>query len=172
MSIIQSSRDVRKGNELEPEERQRLTELEQREPERLANLDLEERQRLFAHTMHEETVFYNRLNFFMVCESLLFAATISGLSGNNSPLRPIIIPMCVLGILVTLLWWIAQVNKLVLFKTLEGRVKEACKDLKESILLANRPGLIGMIHSWSASSILAHALPALFMLTWLYLLGY
>jgi len=149
MSDTQNSKQAKKATELEPEERQRL----------------------FAHAMHEETVFYNRLNFFMVCESLLFAATISGLSGNNRALDPIIIPICVLGILVSLLWWFAQVNKLILYKTLVDRL-ETFEEMKESFEMADSRRLVGRIPGWSASSILAHAFPALFMLTWLYLTGY
>ena len=42
----------------------------------------------------------------------------------------------------------------------------------DNLYYTDRQRRIGKLHSWSATAILAHAFPALFMLTWLYLLGY
>lgn len=135
--------------------------------ERSTELHPDQCERLFAHGLHEENVFYNRLNFFMVCESLLFAGAISGMIEGEKTVRSIIIFICVVGLLVSLLWWFAQVNKLVLLKTLEDRLMGAFPEIRESIEAANRNR---RIHIWSASAILAHALPVLFLLAWLYLL--
>jgi hypothetical protein len=124
-------------------------------------------ERLFAHGLHEENVFYNRLNFFMVCESLLFAGAVSGLIVEEKSTWSLIIFICVLGVFVSLLWWFAQVNKLVLLKILEDRLMDTFPEIRVSIEAANRKR---RLHVWSASAILAHALPAVFLLAWLYLL--
>jgi hypothetical protein len=65
------------------------------------------------------------LNFFPVFESLLVAAAVSGFSGKEAPPLAITVPVCILGLFVSGLWWYAQVNELVLLKTLEERVEEA-----------------------------------------------
>jgi len=130
----------------------------------------DERERLFAHGMHEEGVFYNRLNFFLVFESVLFAATLSGFSGKDAPPRLITIPICILGVIVSLIWWYAQVNKLRLLHTLENRIEEHCDEFKETIRLSREHWIVRI--SWSASTVLAHVVPPTFMACWLYLILY
>ncbi|HEX6041069.1 hypothetical protein [Longimicrobium sp.] len=126
-------------------------------------------ERLFAHGIHEENVFYNRLNFFMVCEALLFAGAISGMMEDKPASRSLIVFICMIGTIVSLLWWFAQVNKLVLLRTLEHRLIETFPEIRESIEIADKRR---KIPGWSVSAILAHALPALFLLAWLYLIAH
>jgi hypothetical protein len=133
------------------------------------DLSREERERIFAHGLHEEGVFYNRLNFFLVFESLLVAAAVSGFSGKEAPPLAITIPICTLGLFVSALWWYAQVNKLVLLKALEERVEQAFTEFRESVAIANERR---HLHTWSANKILAHALPLTFMAAWIYILTY
>jgi hypothetical protein len=146
------------------------------EPRSTADLRPEEQARLFAHAIHEEGVFYNRLNFFLVFESLLFAAAISGFSGKDAPPRQIIVPVCAIGVVVSLLWWYAQVNKLVLLKALEERIKAAFTEFRETIQVANkrrwtlRVWLLKRL--WSANQLLAWLIPPLFLGAWSYLLYY
>lgn len=136
---------TRKGNELQPEEQTRL----------------------MTHGLHEETVFYNRLNFFMVCESLLFAAAVSAMSGNNRSAFLIVLPICILGFVVSALWLYLQLDKLALLQTLEDRGAEAFKEFRESVKLADKR------RSWlpqvRSSSVLAWTFPLLFMFAWIYL---
>jgi hypothetical protein len=105
---------------------------------RAKDLKPEELNRLFTHGINEEGVFYNRLNFFLVFESLLFAAAIAGFSGEDAPPAAIIVPLCIVGVVVSIVWWYAQVNKLVLLKTLEDRIKDAFDEFRETIWLANQ----------------------------------
>lgn len=133
------------------------------------DLKPEELNRLFTHGIHEEGVFYNRLNFFLVFESLLFAAAIAGFSGKDAPPAAIIAPLCIVGVVVSIVWWYAQVNKLVLLKTLEDRIKDAFDEFRETIWLADQRRIFPI---WSANLILAHTFPPLFVVVWSYMLYY
>lgn len=57
-----------------------------------------ERERIFYHGLHEEGVFYNRLNFFLLFESLFFAVTVSALTSDKPLSRAIILLMCSVGL--------------------------------------------------------------------------
>jgi len=130
-------------------------------------LEPEERERLFTHGLHEEGIFYNRLNVFLVCESLLFAAAVAG--GNNGLPKGVVTFICGLGAVVSLIWWYGQVNKLVLLKVLEQRCVEAFDEFRESIQMADQRRLL---HEWSSNRSLAHAFPLLFLLAWGFLFYY
>ncbi|HEU0016047.1 MAG TPA: hypothetical protein VFQ45_20385 [Longimicrobium sp.] len=130
-------------------------------------LSAEERERLFTHGMHEEGVFYHRLNFFLLCESLLLASVVSGVSGDK-PLSPTVVTgICGLGVLVSLFWWFAQIDKLRLVKILEKRIAEALPEFAETIyLLESRHSQWSAIRGWSANTALAYFFPPLFISAW------
>lgn len=132
-------------------------------------LAADDRERIFTHGLHEEGIFYNRLNFFLVFESLLFAGIISGYSGKDAPPAAIATPICILGMLVSVLWWYAQVNKLILLRTLEKRAEELFDEFRETVRLANEQRVLRV---WSANVVLAHALPSIFLTAWVYFFWY
>ncbi|HEX6369182.1 MAG TPA: hypothetical protein VF006_09630 [Longimicrobium sp.] len=127
----------------------------------------EEQQRLLTHGLHEENVFYNRLNFFMVCESLLFAAAVTAISGENPRATLIVLPICILGLLVSTLWLYVQLDKLVLLRVLEVRAEEAFLEFKETIGLAEQQRLLILRKEKSVSGVLAWTFPLLFILAWI-----
>jgi hypothetical protein len=136
-----------------------MSDVEKRGP----TLNEEQRARLFQHGLHEEGVFYNRLNFFLVFESLLFAATMSVLT-DDTPLKDSLVTlMVVTGIAVSVVWGYAQLNKLVLLKTLEERAKVECPEFAETVRMADD-------RRWfptsSANATLAYFFPALFIICW------
>jgi hypothetical protein len=133
-----------------------------------SKLSREEKERIFTHGLHEEGIFYNRLNFFLVFESLLVAAFASSLSATGAPPTEINILVCVVGFFVSVLWWYAQVNKLVLLRVLERRSLEAFREFRESIWMANQSR---RLHVRDANEILGHGLPGIFVVLWL-LIGY
>ena len=135
--------------------------------EALPKLEDDQRARLFAHGLHEEGVFYNRLNFFLVFESLLFAATMSVLASTTPLARPLVTLMVIMGILVSLVWLFAQVNKLVLLKTLERRAKIECPEFTETIRLAHERRFIAVAR---ANTFLAYFFPLLFTGCWVAIL--
>jgi hypothetical protein len=125
------------------------------------NLEEEECERMFTHALHEEGVFYNRLNFFLVFESLLFAAAVAG--GNEGPPKGVVAFVCLQGLVGSLFWWYAQVNKLVLLKALEQRCVQAFDEFRESLQLADESRIF---REWSSNRFLAHAFPVLFLVAW------
>jgi hypothetical protein len=127
----------------------------------------EEQQRLLTHGLHEENVFYNRLNFFMVCESLLFAAAVTAISGENPQATLIVLPICILGVLVSTLWLYVQLDKLALLRVLEIRAEEAFREFRETLLLAERRRVAGLQKKKSVSGVLAWTFPLLFVLAWI-----
>jgi hypothetical protein len=130
-------------------------------------LEPEERERLFTHGLHEEGIFYNRLNFFLIFESLLFAAAVAG--GGDKPPKAVVVSLSILGLIVGVIWWYAQVNKLVLLKVLEKRCLEAFDEFRESVELADERRPFG---TWNSNRFLAHAFPFLFLSAWSFLLYY
>lgn len=136
---------------------------------RAQDLSNDEKQRIFSHGLHEEGIFYNRLNFFLVFESFLVAAAVSGFSDTDIPPMGIIFPLCIVGILVSVFWWFAQVNKLILLKVLEDRITASFDEFRETVFVANQ---IRLFRTWSANKFLAHAFPTIFVALWIYILGY
>jgi hypothetical protein len=132
------------------------------------NSDERKVDRLFQHGLHEEGVFYNRLNFFLVFESFVFAVAVTGL-GKEGPPIAITRFICIVGVIISGVWWYAQVNKLVLLKALEDRIEASCDEFKETIAVANKKRIFQV---WSANGILAHVFPLLFVGAWLFLLHY
>lgn len=130
-------------------------------------LNEEERERMFTHGLHEEGIFYSRLNVFLVCESLLFAAAVA--SGNDGLPKDIVAFICVIGAIVSLIWWYAQINKLVLLKVLEQRCAQAFEEFRESLQMADQRRLL---HEWSSNRFLTHAFPVLFLFAWGFLFYY
>jgi hypothetical protein len=128
-----------------------------------------ERERLFRHGLHEEGVFYNRLNFFLVFESLLFAAVIAHVTRNDAQPLEVTTLVCVVGIIGSVVWWYAQANKLVLLKTLDDRIEEGCDEFRETLMLANKKRIFKI---WSANAVLAHTFPLGFGIAWSALLYY
>jgi hypothetical protein len=126
----------------------------------------EERERLFTHGLHEENIFHNRLNIFLVCESLLFASVVSSLSGEHRPAPSILKLICGVGILVSLLWWVARTNKLALYKTLVTRAKAELDEFSDTLDMSKRERWRGVLQAWSGSTMLAHSFPALFTIVW------
>jgi len=123
--------------------------------------------RLFQHGLHEESVFYNRLNFFLVFESLLFAVAVAGLSKQDATPVEIMRLIVGVGLFGSVVWLYAQVNKLVLLKTLEDRVEATCSEFKASIETANRRRVFKF---WSANAVLTCTFPPMFIGAWSYLL--
>lgn len=138
-----------------------------------SELSSEAKSRLFQHGLHEEGVFYNRLNFFLVFESLLFAATMTVLSEETAMSSELVKLMVWIGIIVSVVWAYAQLNKLVLLKTLEKRALDACPEFAETVRLANehRYWIVRLVRSPSANTFLAWFFPALFLACWIAILA-
>lgn len=131
-------------------------------PEFNRELEIEERGRLLQHAAHEEGIFYNRLNFFLVCESLLVGAIVTTYGATNRLPHSFVVTASLIGASLTGLWFYAQYNKLLLMKVVEARLYDHLQEFRETITLLRfvrqRRG--------SANTLLAFSLPLLFAVAW------
>jgi hypothetical protein len=124
--------------------------------------------RILMHGMHEETMFYNRINFFILIEALLFTSllTAGGLKRENVTIAA----TCgVVGILVTVIWLIVQHDKFRMFKAVSKRLEEDVPDFAQTLRVLKEMYPRGEIH---ATKLLAWFPAAICGLAWLGLLFY
>ncbi len=86
--------------------------------------DLENDQinRLWEHGTHEDTIFYNMLNFFLVFESVLLGVVGLLYSKTASP-EPVLKIIGALGLSVTLVWEYAQIKQRRYIKIISARAQ-------------------------------------------------
>lgn len=133
-------------------------------------LTTDQRDRVFANLLHEETVFYNRLNIFLVCESLLFAGVVSSLGEEH--LAGLLKVICGVGLALSFLWWCAQVDKLIFYRALIDRARETVPEFDDTIKITDerRKGWRRLLHTAGSSTVLANAFPLMFVGAWGYLM--
>jgi hypothetical protein len=132
----------------------------------------QERNRLFAHGKHEESIFYSRLNFFLVCESFALTVVVNT-AGRAHGLTPSAIRLLSFtpsairllsftGIGTALLWLFVQHKKLQLLHILEARCTDALPEFEETIKMLRFVRRLQL----SATTLLAYLLPSLFLFAW------
>ena len=113
--------------------------------------------RLLNRTIHEDNIFYARLNFFIVFESVLFAAFVSiGMKHVAWPVVAWAVP--ILGASISALWWRAQARQYKHVHELGARVS---KELPEY-----RGAYGGSSTRLSPTRLMTHGVPALFVALW------
>lgn len=125
----------------------------------------DERNRLLQHGIHEETIFYNRLNLFSVFEGVLLAALVS-LDAEEGQLPSLSWLLPALGIIITGIWWFAQGNKRKLVEVLGRRIEQELPEFRATIAAFTG----GKRKAFSASALITHTIPGIFLLLWVYLL--
>lgn len=122
--------------------------------------------RMLQLAIHEDLIFYNRLNFFAVIETVLLAAVASSSAGTGRLLHVLLL---VMGLLVTIIWSVAQIRSRAFVRLLVQRLKSELPELKDGFNgtdLERR-----QIRVEGASEIMTYGLPSLFGVAWLVLLG-
>ena len=127
-------------------------------------LDSERLNRLWKHSLHEENIFNNRLNFFLVFESVLLGvvAMLFGASISNMGVIRIII---VLGIAITVIWSYIQVKQKHLLDLMKACIKGADPDYQMT-----REAHEKQKWPFSVTWLLAYIIPPLIILVWIALL--
>lgn len=130
---------------------------EEREPPKPPPAD--EVNRVWAHGMHEERLFHDRLNYFSFLETALL--TICGIMYNKEPAIGFFLPITVVGMVFTLLWLVIQTRHWAYCVHVNNRIKQLVPEYKVTLeaFAGKRDGL-------SISAPLALAVPVLFALTW------
>lgn len=98
-----------------------------------SNLDSEQAKYLWEYRLHVEKVFYDRMNFYILLESVLLVAIVTIYS--NKPITAIIIAICIVGFVVTVIWLYLQVWYKAMLNVLSERVKCRIPAYKEAMKL-------------------------------------
>ena len=119
--------------------------------------------RIRQHGMHEERLFHDRLNYFSFLETGLL--TICGIMYNKEPAVGFFLPITVVGLLFTLLWFTIQKRHWTYCVHVNERIKLLVPEYKATLdaFPGHRDGL-------SISKPLALSVPILFASTWVTLL--
>jgi hypothetical protein len=123
--------------------------------------DADAANRVWQHGMHEEQLFHNRLNYFSFLETGLL--TLCAIMYNKEPALGLFLPLCVVGLLFTLLWLLIQTRHWAYCEHVHRRTRELVPDYRDTLAGWAGPG---RIDGWSISRPLALAVPVLFALTW------
>ncbi len=122
--------------------------------------------RLWQHRQSVDTHFNERLNFFVVFESVLLGVVgVLGLGDREVIPRAALLLVAALGVLLTGLWWYAQSKQRYILNLLRTRAAQFMPEYR-----ATRSQRTSGLYRVSATWILAHLLPALFGAIWLILL--
>ena len=90
------------------------------------NLSTEQKNRLWEQHLYSDEVFNNRLNFFLVFESVLLAV-IGVLFGKSSSEKLVLVTIIFLGFIITLLWGYTQARQKYIRDRLTARGVESMK---------------------------------------------
>jgi hypothetical protein len=120
--------------------------------------------RLWQHRQSVDTHFNDRLNFFVVFESVLLGVV--GVLGDRQVIsRDALRLVAALGALLTVLWWYAQSKQRYILNLLRIRAAQFMPEYK-----ATRSLRTSRLYQVSVTWVLAHLLPALFGAIWLILI--
>ena len=124
----------------------------------------EQIERLWQYRDSEITFFNNFINAFVVAESVLLAVVGMFTSSGSSKVI-IVIPVVILGLVLTLLWMYVQAKTRFILNSLKSVCADHLPEYREQLeLRANS------IWRLSTSWILAFLLPLLFATVWIFIL--
>jgi len=134
------------------------------EPAKPVKLTNEDASRLWQHIIHEEDTLNNRLNFFLVLESILLGV-VAMLLGQN-PLASnqnfILRAFLFLGLALTIIWAYVAARQKYVFDSLRKRVIETLPEYAETIKIREQ-----VRWPFSNLSLLSYVVPAIFIVIWI-----
>lgn len=135
-------------------------------PEKLEELTPDQVARLWEHGMHEDKIFNNRLNFFLVLESVLLGV-VAMLFGQNNPSsnRDFVLRVFMFtGLAITLLWAYVSARQKYVFDSLKERLREHLPEYAGTVRARKRA-------RWplSNNTLLAYVVPETFIVIWIIL---
>jgi len=122
--------------------------------------------RLWEHGMHEDTVFNDRLNFFLIFESVLLGV-VGMLYGKQPPvMKEVLITIVCLGLLITIIWGYIQARQRSTLNRLIERLEEHLPEFRETYEPLDRKKWRRLSGTW----LLTYFIPLLVVLIWVALL--
>jgi hypothetical protein len=144
-----------------------VSELEVPESDKPARqMKADEISRLWEHGLHEDTIFNERLNFFLIFESVFLG--VAGMLYSKQPpvIKPFLVLVALLGFFITIIWGYIQAKHRSTLRILGERCEEHLPEFKEThATLAGK--------KWrriSGTWLLAYFIPFLVALVWIVLL--
>jgi hypothetical protein len=119
--------------------------------------------KLWEWSLHEDTLFSNRVNFMLVGESMLFAGFATLLSAQSLH-KGALLTIGILGVLVSLVWlWVARKQLCLVNKPIQIELKKAWPEYEE---------MAGKREKWwqRPHNIIGVFLPIILMVAWVFLL--
>lgn len=116
--------------------------------------------RRWTQLLHEDTLFTNRVNFFLVAESMLFVSYVTAINALQ-PNKVVIHTIAILGVVYTIIWWFVCGRQQYNLEKLKEKVEEVDPDYKDT-RIGRAPG--------PATFVLAHILPAVTLIAWIVML--
>ncbi|UBF27606.1 hypothetical protein K9N68_06690 [Kovacikia minuta CCNUW1] len=119
---------------------------------------------LFEHVLHEDTMFNDRLNFFLIFESVIMGI-VGVLYQKSTPSLPIIRTLIVLAIILTFIWGYVQARQKWMLDCLTARSLKEMDDYR-AIVEERKRG------KWPIGNLalLAYVVPTVVVVLWLTLL--
>lgn len=131
----------------------------QQQDEALSDLSDEEKKYLWEHGLHEDNIFNNRLNFFIVFESILLSV-VGSLYGRIVSTKIILIILISLGIMLTALFGYVEARQKVYYDTLRALHRKIFRTYREAQK---------QVGKWpiSSTTLLGYGVPVLMGLIWI-----
>lgn len=119
---------------------------------------------LFEHVLHEDTVFNERLNFFLIFESVIMGI-VGVLYQKSTPSLPVIRTLIVLAIILTLVWGYVQARQKYILDCLVARSLKEIEDYRAVVEERKKV-------KWPIGNIalLSYTVPTVVIVLWLTLL--
>lgn len=125
----------------------------------------DELSRAWTHRQILELNFNNRLNFFLLFQSILLAATVNGIGQAYDDYLLIVI--CMFGTVLTIIWWLVQRREHHMLDTVKNYLREHDKSYR-----VRRTRYQKFSINFSVNNLLSRVIPPLISLLWLLLIGY
>jgi len=128
------------------------------------NLKKDQINRIWEYRANCVNIFYQRLNFFLIFESILLG--VIGLLSNRPVSSPFIVKtIAAFGLAITLIWWYSQARQRHLLSIATTYAQEAIPEYRELLARMKKEALPHL--TWD---LLAHVIPVLVLLLWAILL--
>jgi hypothetical protein len=122
--------------------------------------------RLWQHGMHEERLFYDRLNYFSAIQVGLLG--VFAILYSKEPSAGVFVPLTAVAIAFALLWLRVQVRHWRYCVHVHDRMRDSVPEYARTVAAFGAPG---GANGLSISQPLAFAVPMLFVAVWLALFG-
>lgn len=121
--------------------------------------------RAWTHRQILELNFNNRLNFFLLFQSILLAATVNGIGQGSDHI--ILYAICIFGGVVTILWWLIQSKEYHMLCAVKNYLREHDENYRE-----RRKLYVNYLSKFSVNQLLSKVIPPMLTLMWVLLILY